>query len=305
LKRRIREYRPNIILAVLVVLCLASLAFGPDGSDVSAALRNGVSVVSHPFWLGLDFVEESYSYAAGFVMDYHRSYREANRLRNEYAELTQHVAEFDELKAEQRRLRRMLDFERNEELATLLPAEIISRSLGAFTIDRGGSHGVEPAMCVIAPDGAVVGLVAEVSPFNATVFTLHNPDCKIGALVERNRVRGIVRGTGQFGEAVCEMEYIDMKDMIGAGDRVVTMGTGIYPAGRPIGTVDSVEAGKTLQKKARVVPDANLQSLDEVFVITQALIPADEVRGRPRPQGAVSRAYPMPDERSVQERYAP
>ena len=96
-----------------------------------------------------------------------------------------------------------------------------------------------------------------------------------------------------------------MKDQIGNGDRVVTMGTGVYPAGRPIGTVTGVEAGKTLQKKARVQPDANLASLDEVFVITQALVPAEEMRGQPRPQGAVSRAYPMPDERSPQERYAP
>ncbi len=287
------------------MLCLISLAIGKKGSLVSGALRNVVSVASHPFWLALNFAEESYGYAAGFVLDYHRNYNEAQRLRNEYAEMTQRVAEYGELRAERIWLRNMLDFARSEKTVTLLPAEIISRSLGAFTIDQGSTHGVEPAMCVLAPDGAVAGIVSEVSPFNATVLTLHNPDCKIGALIERNRVRGIVRGTGQVGDAICEMEYIDMKDQIGNGDRVVTMGTGVYPAGRPIGTVVGVQAGKTLQKKARVQPDANLQSLDTVFVITQALIPADEIRGRPRPQGAVSRAHPMPDERSPQERYAP
>ncbi|HOF40091.1 MAG TPA: rod shape-determining protein MreC [Candidatus Hydrogenedentes bacterium] len=305
MKRRIREHRPIIILAVLVVLCLSSLAVGKRGSLVTRVVRNAISVASHPFWLALDFVEESYDYTAAFVLDYHRHYREAQRLQAEFAEATQRLSEFKELKAERERLRTMLDFERSETVATLLPAKIISRTLGAFTIDRGRMHDVAPAMCVLAPDGAVVGVVSEVSPFNATVLTLHNPDCKIGALIERNRVRGIVRGTGQVAEALCEMEYIDMKDQIGNGDRVLTMGSGMYPAGRPIGTVIGVEAGKTLQKKARVLPDANLQSLDEVFVITQALIPADEMRGQPRPQGAVSRAYPMPDERPPQERYAP
>lgn len=290
---------------MLVVLCLISLAVGKRGSLVSGAIRSVVSVASHPFWLALDAAEESYDYAAGFVLDYHRHYRESQRLQTEFAEVTQRLSEYKELKAEQERLRLMLEFERSETMVTLLPAEIISRSLGAFTIDQGRTHGVTPAMCVLAPDGAVVGVISEVSPFNATVLTLHNPDCKIGALIERNRVRGIVRGTGQVAEAVCEMEYIDMKDQIGNGDRVVTMGTGVYPAGRPIGTVTGVEAGKTLQKKARVQPDANLASLDEVFVITQALVPAEEMRGQPRPQGAVSRAYPMPDERSPQERYAP
>ena len=291
---------------MLVILSLASLAAGKSGSEVSRVVRNGVSVASHPFWLALDFVEDSYTYAAGFVVDYHRNYTAVNRLRNDYAEMAQRLADYEELRAERQRLRRMLDFQRNEQTATLHSAEIISRSLGAFTIDQGSTDGIEPAMCVLAPDGAVVGLVSEVSPFNATVLTLHNPDCKIGALIARNRVRGIIRGTGQVGaNAVCEMEYIDMKDQIGSGDRVVTMGTGVYPAGRPIGTVLGVEAGKTLQKKARVQPDANLQSLDEVFVITKALIPAEDMRGRPRPQGAVSRAHPMPDERSVQERYAP
>lgn len=306
LQRRIREHRATIILTVLVLLSLASLAAGKRGSLVSDALRTGVSVASHPFWIALNFTENAYSYAAEFVLDYHHNYREVNRLQQERAELAQRLADYEELRAEQRRLRQMLDFERSETAVTLLPAAIISRSLGAFVIDRGRTHGIERAMCVLAPDGAVVGVVSEVSPVNATVLTLHNPDCKIGALTVRNRVRGIVRGTGQVGaNAVCEMEYIDMKDQIGVGDRVVTMGSGIYPAGRPIGTVVGVEAGQTLQKKARVLPDANFQSLDEVFVITQALIPAEEIRGRPRPQGAVSRAHPMPDERSMQERYAP
>jgi rod shape-determining protein MreC len=306
LKRRIREHRAAIILAVLVMLSLASLAAGKRGSEVSRVIRNAVSVASHPFWLALDFVEDSYVYATGLVVDYHRNYTTANRLRNQCAEMAQQIADYKELRAERMRLRHMLNFQRKEETALLHPAEIISRSLGAFTVDQGSRDGIEPAMCVLAPDGAVVGLVSEVSPFNATVLTLHNPDCKIGALIERNRVRGIIRGTGQVGaNAICEMEYIDMKDQIGSGDRVVTMGTGVYPAGRPIGTVLGVEAGKTLQKKARVQPDAELQSLDEVFVITQALIPATEMRGRPRPQGAVSRAHPMPDERSLQERYAP
>lgn len=288
------------------MLSLASLAGGKTGSEASRVIRNAVSVASHPFWLALGFVEDSYAYAAGFVVDYHRNYTMANRLRNECAEMGQRMADYEELRAERERLRHMLNFRRNEKTVTLHPAGIISRSLGAFTIDQGSTDGIEPAMCVITPDGAVVGLVSEVSPFNATVLTLHNPDCKIGALIKRNRVRGIIRGTGQVGaNAVCEMEYIDMKDQIGSGDRVLTMGTGVYPAGRPIGTVMDVEAGKTLQKKALVQPDANLQSLDEVFVITQALIPAEEMRGRPRSQGAVSRAHPMPDERSMQERFAP
>jgi rod shape-determining protein MreC len=262
-------------------------------------------VAAHPFWIALDFIEDSYEYVAGFVLEYHQAQYEADRLRRERVALAQKAAQSEELEAERRRLRSMLEFERAEKKVTLLPAEIISRSEGAFFIDQGRAHGVEPAMCVLAPDGAVVGIVSEVYALNATVLTLHNPDCKIGAMIQRNRVRGIVRGTGQVLNAICEMEYIDMKDQIGPGDRVVTMGTGVYPAGRPIGTVMGVESGKTLQKKARVLPDANLQSIEEVFVVTQALVPAEEMTARPRPQGAVSRAHQMPDERSLQERYAP
>ena len=53
-----------LILAVLVVLCLISLAVGKRGSLVSGAIRSVVSVASHPFWLALDAAEESYDYAA-------------------------------------------------------------------------------------------------------------------------------------------------------------------------------------------------------------------------------------------------
>ena len=85
---------------MLVVLCLISLAVGKRGSLVSGAIRSVVSVASHPFWLALDAAEESYDYAAGFVLDYHRHYRESQRLQTEFAEVTQRLSEYKELKAE-------------------------------------------------------------------------------------------------------------------------------------------------------------------------------------------------------------
>lgn len=286
----------------LVVLSLFSLASDTRAAFLSGGVRTAMSIVAHPFWLVLHGVERATDYSTGLLFNYGAARREANELRTELTQLTVRVAERAELRAENERLRRMLAFERSEVRLAPVAARVISTRLdGTLIIDRGSMHDIEEGMGVITPDG-VVGVVARVEPFNSSVFTLNHPQCKISALIERNRVASWVQGSGNLIEEVCDLVYIDMKHDVRRGDRVVTNGGSIFPRGYPIGTIVEENQGALL-KSASVKPDADPYRVEEVFVVCRAQPAVEDLAG-PAPESTLA-APSMPDNRPEQEKYAP
>jgi len=306
LPRRLSEQRSTVVLIILVICCLASLASGARAVVIADALRTAGSVAAYPFWKGLTAAQNTLSTASAFFLEYGAAKREAEALRYEVTDLSHALTALDELRAENERLRDMLEFVRTEPRFTVEPAQVIGRSFeGALTIDRGGVHGVREAMCVLTQDG-VVGMVAKVEPFFSHVYTLHHSQCRVGAMIPRNRVRGIVHGGGSTQRPVSTMQYIDIKDDVRPGDDVVTSGGSIFPSGFPIGRVTRVEFdSESLLKTAFIEPILDPYSLDEVFVLRAAPPSPEELTGEGgRTAGDVS-LYALPDNRSIQERYAP
>jgi rod shape-determining protein MreC len=64
------------------------------------------------------------------------------------------------------------------------------------------------------------------------------------------------------------MKYISNEDnSVNPGDRIVTSGMDrIFPRDLPVGTIADIKAGSTF-KQIRVRPAANLERLEEVFVL--------------------------------------
>lgn len=263
-----------------------------------------VSVGVYPVQKALRGIESTAQYAAGLVVSYEKSAQDARILRRQLAELAAAAADRAEVSAENERLRNMMHFQRRQPRLMLEPAEVIGKAGGTLIIDRGRLHGVHEFMCVVTGDG-VVGVVAEAKPLTSYVFTLHHGHCKIAAMIERTRAPGVVRGSGSDLSYVCAMEYIDLKDDVAEGDRVVTRGDSIFPTGFPIGFVTGVEATGALQKRALVEPAANPYTVEEVFLVRKAVDPAEEFTGGPAMEEGAVKAAPAGDKRSLQERYAP
>ena len=312
IRRRIRDYRSTVILAVVVVLSLGSLASGARGGVVQRGIHTVVTVSSRPFLKGLKRVKDGIDYISGLIVVYDSQKREAEALRLRTAELMQQAAGRRELAGENARLRRMLDFVREEPRLTLEPVEVIENFKGILKIDRGSVHGIEPSMCVVTENG-VVGLVTEVDRTTATVVTLHNVNCRIAAMIQRNRVRGSVHGSGSDLSFQCTMEYIDMKDEVWEGDEVVTSpesvfpsGYPVFPSGYPIGRVVTVDKTGSLWKAAYIEPAVDPYRLDEVLVVRRSVPSVNELQGNEKinepPWIAGAQA---PDNRLLQERYAP
>ena len=147
--RRISGHRPKVILIALVLLSAVSLASGSRGRAVYDGVRTIIGVVSLPFLAAFNRVETGYRYTTGLATNYSNVRGENLAMSVQIAQLEQRMAGASELDSENRRLRKMLAFQRQHPEFTIVPAEVIQHARGILTVDRGTIHGIRESMCVI------------------------------------------------------------------------------------------------------------------------------------------------------------
>ena len=129
-----------------------------------------------------------------------------------------------------------------------------------------------PGSPVSSADG-LVGRVILTEGSYAKVQLVTDRASGVGAMIDRTRRQGIVRGAGRDG---LTLEYVPLQADVQVGDRVVSSGTdGLYPRGVPIGTVIEVTPGGELFHSIRLAPAVDFGMLDQVFVLL-----ADSLPGR-------------------------
>jgi rod shape-determining protein MreC len=195
--------------------------------------------------------------------------RENRELREQNEQLRIQQARMEEDAAQGRRLQALLDF-REHFVTQTVAAQVIGSSGTELSrilyIDRGTRDGIRSDMAVITPDG-VVGKVKDVFPFTAQVLVMNDASSGVGALLEKSRLHGVVKGT-TTGDLTLEHVMVDEK--VEPGERVLTSGGDrIYPKGLPIGTVAQISSGNDLFLNIRLKPAADLDRLEEVLVVTQ------------------------------------
>ena len=219
--------------------------------------------------------EKAIVYARNDVYGVWHNYLYLRGVRQENRELK---AQIEQLRLEQvrlsqdasqaRRLQTLLGFKEQSILQTL-PAQVVgssgSEQSRSVFLDKGEADGLKKNMAVITSDG-VAGKVLQVYPHTAQVLLINDQTSGLGAIVERLRLQGIVRGS-PAGETMLEKVMAD--EEVQAGDKIITTGgDGIFPKGLPVGTVVKV-ASSDLFLKIRVHPAADLSRLEEVLVITK------------------------------------
>ncbi len=192
-------------------------------------------------------------------------------LRSEVEQLRMQNVRANEFAAENIRLRELLGYTQSATQFDLVVARVIGREPSTWTrmiiIDRGTQHGIQKNMAVITARG-LVGTVTEAGPFSSKVQLILDPRAAAGALIQRSRVAGVVKGTPDDAMHPRLVNVPRNQDMA-EGDIVVTSGFGgIYPKGIMIGTVSAVknDSGGLLHY-AVIEPATDFQRLEDVAVI--------------------------------------
>jgi rod shape-determining protein MreC len=224
--------------------------------------------------------------------------RQENRdLRAQIEQLRLDQVRLNQDASQARRLQALLGFKEQSILATL-PAQVVgssgSEQSRSLYLDKGERDGLRKGMAVITADG-VVGKVLQVYPHTAQVLLINDQSSGLGAIVERLRAQGIVRGS-PAGETLLEKIMAD--EEVQPGDRIITTGgDGIFPKGLLVGTVIKVSPSD-LFLRIRLHPAADLTRLEEVLVITkmQDVPPPGDVAASQRAADILAERLPgVPD----------
>ncbi len=201
------------------------------------------------------------------------------RLARENADLTARslalIAQNKELIAEQAeniRLRQLLQFEQRSP-RPLLAAEVAALKPNSHTdtllLNRGSARGVHQHSIVLAPNGALVGQVLDVSAGSCTVLLLTDASSSVGALVHNHTPHGPIGLCQGDGQGHLRVTYLRSDTQLHIGDAVTTSGLGgVFPKSVPIGSVESLSVDKTRSLQTAILrPSADFDHLEQVFVI--------------------------------------
>lgn len=214
---------------------------------------------------------------------YLRGVRAENRgLRAQLDHMNIEQARLSQDADQARRLQALLGF-KERFISQTMAAQVIgasgSESSRSVYIDKGERDHLKPDMAVITADG-IVGKVLRVYHASSQVLLINDQTSGVGALLDKTRVQGILRGTAA-GETALEKVMSD--ENVPSGELVLTSGgDGIFPKGLLVGRVTKVSTGNDLFLNIRVRPAADLSKLEEVLVVTKI----DERQTETEPSGA-------------------
>jgi rod shape-determining protein MreC len=193
---------------------------------------------------------------------------ENESLREEITGLEQRLIDYQEAYVENLRLRRLLDFRSTIQTETVAAQVVLHDLTGWFQtlmIDKGFREGIAPDMAVVNDEG-VVGRVLDVSDRYARVLLITDAGSSIDAIIQRNRVRGIVGGKDAN---TCVLKYVRGNLDVQVGDLVVSSGKdGVFPKGLRLGTVQGVfKDPLDLFQRIDIKPMVRLSALEELLII--------------------------------------
>lgn len=268
--------KKSIIVVLVLFIIIAVVGWAWRQRDSLPFITKPLQIVAAPFEYGASRIMDTLSSTFHIVDISLKNRIEWESLEKENAELKERSVDYDEILAENKRYRELLDFKAAHRQFNVRAGSVISRDYGTWSntmvIDIGSEDGIEENMAVVTPAG-VVGFVSDVYPHSSRVQLLTDPRTSIGAIVQRpeSRVSSVVRGNGNV---PTEPQFVNIaKDAdILEGDTLVTSGFGsIYPKGLYIGTIVSIhQDDNDFVKYAVIRPGVDFSKLEEVFVITHS-----------------------------------
>jgi len=269
------RYRNLVILVGVLFLQVLGLATqvrgGASGHDLQKTRLIRVWAVGAitPFeralvWMqtGSGNIWHNYFYLRGVRAENRQLKQQIEQMRLEQVRLGDDAAQA-------RRLQSLLAF-KEQFISRTVAAQVIGSSGSdqsrSIFIDRGENAGIKRDMAVITSDG-IVGKVLLVYPSVAQVLLINDQSSGVGAILEKSRLQGVLRGTSN-GEVV--MERVMSDETVPVGENLLTSGGDqIFPKGLPVGTVTKVANGKDLFLNIKIKPAANLSKLEEVLVLVE------------------------------------
>lgn len=257
-----------LVVFVALAVVLMTVWFRESETGPLHRVRLGVQAATAPVSAAGEFVTRPVRGLFSWASDLGVSRSQLEQLRSQNESLRTRVAQLEEARQENIRLRALLKLAKSGGVQSKA-ARVIGRPTnsweGIITIDLGSKDGITVGMPVVGPRG-LLGQTVEVASGSARVRLITDQRSGVAAMVQRNRAVGILKGTI---EGRLDLDFISRETTVKPGDVVITSGLGgVYPKGIVIGEVAEVDkASNTLYQSIRVEPSGDISGLEEVLVL--------------------------------------
>ena len=263
----------TIILVIALILAIVLSIFG--GISNQNPLDLAVQGALAPFRAAATALTTMAEKYYGYMFRYEALAAENEVLKKQIAEMEDTARQAESVSRENQRLRKGMNLLETHEDYKLVDAYIIgwnsSDWQNTLTINRGTNSGIQRNMCAVTENGEVVGLVTDVGINYAEVTTILDSTLEISGTIASSGYNGMVRGGYIDGhQTLLQMNYLPSAAIIRNKEQVVTSGSTVYPRDLIMGSI--VDAGfeeTGIAKYALLDPAADINSLEQVFIITQ------------------------------------
>ena len=262
--------RVVLLLSLLLTGALAVIS-GLTGKNIPSMV---VQTILTPLRSGANALTNQAEQMYNYMFRYEALQAENEALKAQIAQMDENNRLADSIQRENERLRELNKLRESNPDYELVDGYIIARSstdwTSAFTIDCGSRDGIEVGMVAITANGEVVGLVTETGSNYCTVKTILDSSLEISATIASSGYSGMVQGAYTSADAgYLRMNYLPSTAVIRNRDQVVTAGSTVYPRNLILGYVVGVGMDDaSVAKFARVEPAANIDQLEQIFILT-------------------------------------
>ncbi|OQY45950.1 MAG: rod shape-determining protein MreC [Anaerolineaceae bacterium 4572_78] len=261
----------NLIYLIAIILLVG---FGLDRLGYIHVIRGFIQTVVQPAQVLVADLFSTVEEATTPQESLEQLNHENELLRFEINRLLVENIRLREVEQENKRLRELLNYTRNNADIDYTVAAVNGRVIGSdpsnliFTIyiNIGTRNGVAKGMPVATSRG-LVGRVSQVGPNVAQVILLIDPTSSVNAIIQSSRIHGIVKG--EIGGMLL-MENIVQGAVVSPGDLILTSGLGgNFPDKLVIGQVIEVfQRDLDLFQTARIRPTVDFDNMETVLVLT-------------------------------------
>ena len=261
---------PALGLRALALLLLSMLLmFLDDRDNHLRTVRNAISTAVYPMRVIVDAPARIWQTASEITETRDDQRREINRLKTELSITAADLLRLRALEAENSRLRALLDA-RPQVPDKVRVVEIMSVDANPFrhsvVLDIGSNDGVYDGQAIVDAAG-IIGQVMKAGPMTSEAILISDPGHALLVEVNRNGLRTVAYGTGEFGRL--NLPGLPNNADIQPGDLLVSSGlSGAFPSGYPVAVVDTVtRIPQEAFADVTATPAAALDQVHEVMLI--------------------------------------
>ena len=235
-------------------------------------VRRVIGAAVYPIQVIVDSPFRLWAWLAESTADRNELQLEVGRLQAERLLTRARLQQLTALRAENDRLRDLLEA-RTQIRDEIRVAEIMAVDANPYrhniVIDIGSSDGVYDGQAIIDADG-VIGQVLKTGLATSQAILISDPSHALPVEVNRNGLRTIANGTGEFDRL--DLPFLPNNADIRVGDLLVTSGLGgAFPAGYPVAVVSSVNRiPQAPFADVTAVPSSALDQVREIMLIWSA-----------------------------------